>query len=508
MVGMGMTMEHEIELLIRARYPILYVLTSEELRLGRVLEAIASRRQKRLIEWTCTGGIVPHGTSVQSRQRSQATRDPMVALDQVLEQVEPAIFVFKDLHPWLGRDHPAVIRRLKDIALHLRNSLKTIVMVSPVLEIPVELEKEVSVLHLPLPSREELSELLDGIMSEVGSKARIAMDLDMVGRQRLVDACLGLTQTEAENVFARLLVEHGQITGDMIREVMAEKQQIIRKSGLLEYIPAAEGLESVGGMEALKRWVRERASALGEEARQFGLPPPRGLLLLGVQGCGKSLSAKAVAAEWQLPLLRFDLGRMFGSFVGASEENVRRAIAVAESIAPAVLWIDEIDKAFAGGAGGASDGGVGARVLGTLLTWMAEKVSPVFVVATANEIAHLPPELLRKGRLDEIFFVDLPTLPERREILEVHLRRRGRNAARFDLARHALQSEGYSGAELEQAVVSGLFRAFASHRELEDSDLGASLGEMIPLARTLSEALGHFRSWAANRARPASGPAE
>jgi SpoVK/Ycf46/Vps4 family AAA+-type ATPase len=292
-----------------------------------------------------------------------------------------------------------------------------------------------------------------------------------------------------------------------VNEVFAEKQQIIRKSGLLEYYATSEGFASVGGLAVLKEWLSKRAMAFSNEARAFGLPAPKGILMLGVQGCGKSLCAKAVSTQWQLPLLRFDMGRMFGSLVGSSEENVRRAIAVAESVAPAILWVDEIDKAFAGSQGsGATDGGTTARVFGTFLTWLSEKSAPVFVVATANDISQLPPELLRKGRLDEIFFVDLPSREERLEVFRIHINKRGRDATGFDLEALAQRSPDFSGAEIEEAINSGLYDAFYSQAELTTEHVLTALGQTVPLAKTMDEQINRLRSWAEGRARNASVP--
>jgi AAA+ superfamily predicted ATPase len=437
--------------------------------------------------------------------RNPATKDPLAALDQVIEQVEPAIFLFKDLHPFLTRANHAVIRKLKDIALHLKNSYKTVVLVSPVLEIPAELEKEVTVLNFPLPTKDDLSVLLDEVIDRVQQFKQIRIDLDVAGRERLLQAALGLTLNEAENVLAKILVQKQRLSGEDVAEVFAEKQQIIRKSGLLEYCASGETLDQVGGLAVLKDWLRKRTRAFTEEARAFGLPAPKGMLLLGVQGCGKSLCAKAVSTHWQLPLLRFDMGRMFGSLVGSSEENVRRAIAVAESVAPAILWVDEIDKAFAGWqASGVTDAGTTARVFGTFITWMSEKTSPVFVVATANDISQLPPELLRKGRFDEIFFVDLPALEEREEIFRIHLAKRGRNPDAFDLAALAQASQGFSGAEIEQAIISGLYDAFYAGRDLTTADILEALRQTVPLARTMDEQISRLRAWAEGRARNAS----
>jgi len=501
-----MNIDDEIEILIRARYPILYLLSNEETRVQEVVNEVAQRRQKKLYEWSCSTGIVPSGASIQSQKaRNPATKDPLVALDQVIEQVEPAVFLFKDLHPFLTKSHYGVIRKLKDIAIHLKNSYKTVIILSPVLEIPAELEKEVTVLNFPLPTKDDLSLLLDEIIEQVQQFKQVRIDLDLAGRERLLQAALGLTRGEAENVFAKVIVKDERLDGAHVAEVFAEKQQIIRKSGLLEYCSTHETFSQVGGLAVFKDWLKKRSRAFTEEARAFGLPAPKGILLLGVQGCGKSLCAKAVSSHWQLPLLRFDMGRMFGSLVGSSEENVRRAIAVAESVAPAILWVDEIDKAFAGWqASGATDGGTTARVFGTFITWMSEKTSPVFVVATANDISQLPAELLRKGRFDEIFFVDLPSAEERAEIFRIHLAKRGRNPEAYEVRELAAASPGFSGAEIEEAIISALYDVFYARRELDTPDIREALVQTVPLAKTMDEPINRLRAWADGRARHAS----
>lgn len=496
----------EIETLIRARYPILYVITSEEMRVQKILLNIATGRQKKVFEWTYSSGVVPAGTSLQSHKgRNTATKEPLAALDLVVDQVEPAIFLFKDFHPFLTRNNFAVIRRLKDIALHLKNSRKTIVLISPVLEIPAELDKEITVLNFPQPGKDELGELLDKAVEEMQEFRQVQVELDEQGRERLLQAALGLTLGEAENVFAKIIVKTQRLSSDAVTEVIAEKQQIIRKSGLLEYCEAEEAFNSVGGLGVLKDWVNKRAVAFTPEAQAFGLPAPKGVLLLGVQGCGKSLCAKAVSRLWQLPLLRFDMGRMFGSLIGSSEENVRRAITVAESIAPAVLWVDEIDKAFSGSqSSGITDGGTTARVFGTFLTWLSEKRAPVFVVATANDVSQLPPELLRKGRLDEIFYVDLPLDQERADIFRIHLAKRNRNPEDFDLPALVAASPEFSGAEIEEAIISALYDAFYTRQELTTAHVIEALSQTVPLAKTMSEKVSAQRAWAEGRARNAS----
>ena len=382
---------------------------------------------------------------------------------------------------------------------------RRLVIVAPSLKISPDLAKDVTVLEFGLPGIGDFSVLLDRIIDDVRDNPKVKIDLSAEDRERLLHAARGLTLKEAENVFAKTLVLDGRLGADDVSVIFSEKQQIIKKSGLLEYYEAQEDFSQVAGLENLKQWLVKRQIAFTERATRFGLPSPRGVMLLGVQGCGKSLCAKAVSSLWNLPLLRFDIGQMFSSLVGSSEENIRRAIQTAESVAPAILWIDEIDKALAGSTGGSSsDAGTSSRVFGTLLTWLSEKTSEVFVICTANDISHLPPELLRKGRLDEIFFVDLPNEAERREILRIHLRKRRRDPAAFDLDELVRLSDGFSGAEIEEAVISALFDALSRHEELSTLLLGSSMRETVPLSKTMSEQISYLRSWAAGRARPAS----
>ncbi len=499
--------QDELEVLIRARYPIIYVVSWEEERVERCLRKIADARNKRLNLWTITEGLVRAGTE-PSRGKGNNSTDPLVALDAVIEQVEPAIYLFKDFHPFLTNErcNLAILRRLRDVAHHLRDTYKTIVIVAPVLQIAPDLSKDVTVLEFGLPQLSDYAALLDRIIDDVKDSPQVRIDLDAEARERLLNAARGLTLKEAENVFAKTLVLDGKLDVTDLNVILSEKQQIIKKSGLLEYYEAREDLTHVGGLDNLKQWLVKRHVGFTDRAAKFGLPAPRGVLLLGVQGCGKSLTAKAVSSLWKVPLLRFDLGRMFGSLLGSSEENTRRAIQTAESIAPAILWIDEIDKALAGAVGSSSsDGGTAARVFGTLLTWLSEKTAPVFVIATANDISNLPPELLRKGRLDEIFFVDLPTESERTDIFHIHLLRRGRTVSATDVAELAKYSDGFSGAEIEEAIVSAMFDAFSQGGELNANFIKSSLQETVPLSKTMPEELSRLRGWATGRARPASG---
>ncbi|MHC4502345.1 MAG: AAA family ATPase [Planctomycetota bacterium] len=495
----------QLEILIRARYPIIYVVTWEESRVIEMLTEIGARMKKKTYEWSCSGGIVPAGTPIQAAKLTKAgTKDPLVALNEVVEQVEPAVYLFKDFHPFLAKTNFAIIRKLRDIAQTLKSSYKTLVLVAPFLQLPPELEKDVTVIDLHLPSLEELGELLARIAAEVKDNPKIRIELDGAARENILKAALGLTLAEAENVFAKALVSGGKLTKDDVAAVFAEKRQIIRKSGLLDYCDPDVSFEGVGGLDSLKDWLSKRKLAFTNRAKDFGLPPPRGVLLLGVQGCGKSMCAKSVSANWQVPLLRLDIGRMFGSLVGSSEENIRRAISIAESIAPCVLWVDEIDKAFGALSGRSTDSGTSQRVLATFLTWMAEKTSPVFVVATANNIHVLPPELLRKGRFDDIFFVDLPDEGERGKVFAIHLAKRRRDPASFDLDELSRRSDGFSGSEIEQAVISSLFDAFYQQRELAQGDIHTALSETVPLSKTMKEEIEALREWCQTRARHAS----
>lgn len=501
-----LTAHDELAVLIRARYPIIYVITWEEIRVEGHLREIAARRAKELFCWSVTSGLYKSG-SANKVQRTKGLADPVEALDAVIEHKEPAIYLFKDFHPFMrARDaNVAVVRKLREVAAALSDSYKTLVVTSPLLEIAPELEKDVSVLDYPLPDAPDFESLLDRICADVADHAKVTIELDAAAREKLTQAAMGLTLQEAENVFAKTIVQDGRLDASDVAVVFSEKQQIIRKSGLLEYYASVTRIGDVGGLDHLKEWLGRRSLAFSEKARQFGLPAPKGVLLVGVQGCGKSLCAKAVASMWNMPLLRFDMGRMFASLVGSSEENIRRAISVAESIAPVVLWADEIDKAFAGSQGSANtDGGTTARVMSTFLTWLSEKQKPVFVLATANNISQLPPELLRKGRLDEIFFVDLPNAEERRVIFEIHIKKRGRDPGTFDLDQLVEASDGFSGAEIEEAVISALYDVFYLAKELETADVVKSIRETIPLSKTMHEGISALRAWADGRARYAS----
>jgi SpoVK/Ycf46/Vps4 family AAA+-type ATPase len=484
-----------IEILIRARYPLIYVVSFEEARVEQCLKQITDSRKKQLFRWTITNGLEqPDGSFITE------LKDPIKILEYILQVDLNALFVLKDYHHYLN--DPVVVRKLRDVAHALKLTRKNIIFLSPILKVPTELEKEIAVIDYKLPDKNELTEIVKTITQSLDDTKNIEILQNPEKLDKIVEAALGLTAEEAENVFAKSLVQKGQLD---ISIVLSEKEQIIRKSGVLEYYHANENMKEVGGLDELKNWLSKRGKAFTPKAREFGLPEPRGILLLGIPGCGKSLTAKAIAGMWQLPLLKLDVGKVCSSYVGSSEENVRRAVQTAESIAPSILWLDEIEKGFSGiGSSGMTDGGTTARVFGTFLTWLQEKTTPVFVVATSNNVSQLPPELLRKGRFDEIFYVDLPSKDERAEISKIHLEKRGREARFFDLQKIASKTHGFSGSEIEEVVVSGLYDAFNTDEELQQKHLEQVIDSFIPLSQTMEEQIRGIREWAKLRARRAS----
>jgi SpoVK/Ycf46/Vps4 family AAA+-type ATPase len=497
----------QLNILARAKYPLIYIISWEERRVEEMLRQVATDRRKQLYMWTLTDGIVPidmpHDASIDT-----STRNPLAALDYIGLSQESAIFVLKDFHPFLesrgGSEHNVIVRKIRDVLNQLKESRKTLVILSPIMQFPPELEKDITILDFSLPNMDELAQSLDRVVRSAREISGMRIKMTETEREMVLNAARGLTCTEAENVFAKSLVMTHRLDVDVI---VQEKEQLIRRSQALEYFQSVDDFSNVGGMGLLKQWLRKRSIAFSEKARAFGLPEPKGLLLLGVQGAGKSLLAKAVASQWHLPLLRLDLGRVFSELVGSSEHNIRSALRLAESVAPCVLWIDEIEKGLGGVASSHnSDAGTTARIFASILTWMQEKTSPVFVIATANDISKLPPEMLRKGRFDEIFFIDLPMAQERREIFAIHLARRGRDPLHFDLTRLAVAAQGFSGAEIEQVIISSLYDAFEEERDLSTQDLLNNIKETIPLSQTMEAEISRLRRWGRTHARPASTP--
>lgn len=482
----------QLDLLIRARTPILWIRSLEEERVDGLLEQAAQRLGGRtLLRWDFIDGL-----SGAPNRSGEATRNPMAALAclDTLPPEQGALLVLRDFHRYC--EDAGVCRRLRNLASSLRQAPRTLVITAPDWAIPRELEDSITLLDLPLPGAEEIRQLLSTIAGASGYPMAPAVC------EQLTAACHGLSEQRVRQLAARALARRGQLGEADLAEVLEEKRQAIAKSELLEYCPSEASPADIGGLEALKHWLEQRHMAFSEEAMRYGLPLPRGVLLVGPQGTGKSLTAKAIAHSWGMPLLRLDVGRLFAGLVGASEARTRDMIQRAEAMAPCVLWIDEIDKGFGGDS--RSDGGTSQRVLGTVLTWMAEKTSAVFVVATANGVDKLPGELLRKGRFDEIFLLDLPSADERRSILDLQLRRR-RPKHSITLEVLVDRTAGFSGAELEQTVIEAMHLAFAEQREFGEADLIAAASQVVPLSRTAREQLEALQAWASGgRARPAS----
>ena len=485
----------KIEYLIRARYPVIYIVSNEEVRVEKAIQTIANERTKKLYIWSITKGMeCPDGTNILD------LREPLKALEYIVTMDVNGIFILRDFHHYLN--DPIVIRKLRDVNRLLKNCMKNIILLSPMIKIPPEMDKEIALVDFDLPDKEELRLVVNNILSSLPNPSDIDITNDVQKFEKVLDAAMGLTVEEAENVLAKSLVQTNQFDIDII---LSEKEQIIRKSGILEFYKAYEDINDIGGLEYLKVWLNKRTLAFTKEARDFGLPQPKGIIMLGVPGCGKSLTAKAISSLWKLPLLRLDVGKVFSSLVGSSEENVRKAIQTAESIAPAILWLDELEKGFSGvQSSGMSDSGTTARVFGTFLTWLQEKKSSVFVVATSNNVSALPPELLRKGRFDEIFYIDLPTYEERKEIFNIHIKKRKRDPSKFDIDKMATITEGYSGSEIEQIIIASLYDAFDVGQELDDDKIFQNISDIIPISQTMREMIDGIREWAKTRARRAS----
>ena len=478
-----MAFEQELDIYLRSRFTLMVLVTPEEERALQSIKQVCDRAQRPCLSWDVADGF----NAITNWQGTvPSARDPQTALEQVDKADGDGLFVLKDFHDcW---SNPQFKRKLRSVAQRLKFNKKSILVTAPSGKIPLELKDEAVILEYPLPKNEELETVLGRLTQTPGVK----VNLTKLGREKLIQAALGLTASQAQRVFAKAIVSNGRLDDRDINLVTEEKKQIIRESQALEFYAVHETPNDVGGLGVLKEWLRLRERAFSQEARNYGLPAPKGIALIGIPGTGKSLTAKMIGGLWQLPLLRLDVGSLFGSLVGESEERTQKALHLAETVAPCILWIDEIEKAFSFGG---SDGGVSKRVFGTILTWMQEKTAPCFVVATANDISSLPPELLRKGRFDEIFFLDLPTAAERQEIFTVHLKKRNRLPQDFDTAQLARQSEGYVGAEIEQAIIDGMYVGFNQGREFTTSDLAHALKRQVPLSVSQQETISGLRNW-------------
>jgi len=490
-----MAFQSEFELLLRARYPLIYIASLEEERIEAEITSVAQALGNRgVYVWDFVDGYQGN-----LNDAGAAKRNPLQALEQVekLPADAPGVFILRDFHRFL--EDAATARKLRNLARKLKAQPKNIVVLAPTVQVPRELSEVLTVIEFALPNVAEIAAELDRLT------AGFPQTLDSGMRDAIIRSCQGLSMERIRRVLGKAIAIHGSLSADMVSLILEEKQQTIRQTQILEFYPATENMTDIGGLDNLKDWLMRRGGAFSERARQYGLPNPRGLMLVGIQGTGKSLTAKVIAHHWNLPLLRLDVGRLFGGLVGESESRTRETIARAEALAPCILWIDEIDKAFAG-VGSTGDSGTTSRVFGTFITWMAEKQSPVFVVATANDIQRLPPELLRKGRFDEIFFVGLPDRRERREIFAVHLGRvRPHNLSSYDLDRLAYETPDFSGAEIEQMMIEAMHIGFSQNRDFTTDDILEAASQIVPLARTAQERIQALQSWAAaGKARLAS----
>lgn len=499
---------YDIKDMLKANYPLLYLATSEYGRALQKLRRIAFEMGYDFYSWDNVDGLQNHLRNqnnrlekVEKHKDHQETKDYQALLEYIKRDSEGGnskkeIYVVEDFHKYFKDDKVIVyLRKLTNI---WKAYDKHLVLMSPFLKLPDELEKYVTILNIPLPDRDDLKTRL----STISGSENINPDLE----KYIIDSALGMTDMEADLAFRLAKEKVGLNSKDATRIIANEKEQIIKKSGILDYYQVNEELEkSVGGLNNLKTWLKQRSKAFERKAKNFGLKEPKGILLLGVPGCGKSLTAKCVATEWKQPLLRLDIGKVFQAEVGSSENNIRMAIATAEAVAPCVLWIDEIEKGLSVG-GGEKDGGTNSRVFSTILTWMQEKTKPVFVVATANNISDLPPELLRKGRFDEIFFIDLPTKEERSNIFQIHLAKYGQINI-TDLSTLADKSKYFNGAEIEEAVKEAMFLSYVENpdnQQISIRHLEKAIDQIVPLAQTMRKKIDGLREWATARARPAS----
>tara|TARA_B100000683_G_scaffold74083_1_gene72770 strand:+ start:13444 stop:14925 length:1482 start_codon:yes stop_codon:yes gene_type:complete len=476
---------NEFVLLLKARYPIVYIVTNEEERIEYLIKYCAKKYVTRTYySWDFIDGYQgnPNDTGF-------AARNPLEALD-LIDKLTPetaSIFVLKDYDNFL-KDF-SVIRKLKNLSRSLKTQPKNIVIVSSELNIPDSLKEFVTLLEFPLPSYAEILEELNRLTSA------LQQDIPPETINNIATACQGLSLERIRRVLSKVIAKYGEIDDSSPTLILQEKKQIIQQTQLLEFCLTDKSLSDLGGLDNFKDWLKLRSKAFSQEAIEYGLPYPKGLLLVGVQGTGKSVAAKIIAYEWKLPLLRLDFGRLFASLIGQSEQRVRKMIEIAEALSPCVLWVDEIDKAFAG-AQSSGDSGTTSRVLATFITWLAEKTSPVFVVSTANNVELIPPEILRKGRFDEMFFLNLPTEEEREAIFNVHLERfRPDSIENFQLPILSKLSKDFSGAEIEQVVIEAMRLGFNEGREFTNEDILVSIQNLVPLARTKSKELNQLKEW-------------
>jgi SpoVK/Ycf46/Vps4 family AAA+-type ATPase len=492
-VDLLMTFESELNLTLRARYPLIYIPSAEEERVESTINNVAKSLGRSVFVWDFVDGYQSNPTDAGTGKRN-----PLQALEFVDKVSKGAVFVLRDFDRFL--EDIAIARKLKNLARKLKSEAQNIIIVASQINIPDSLSEYFSILEFPLPNSQELKIEIEQLACSTNNT-----QLDKQAIDELVRAGQGLSLERIRRVLAKAIAENSQLRPEDVDLILEEKRQSIRQTQILEFYPSTIEISDIGGLDNLKEWLLRRGSGFSDRARKYGLPHPRGLLLAGIQGTGKSLTAKAISHHWHLPLLRLDVGRLFAGLVGESESRTRQMIQLAEALSPCVLWIDEIDKAF-GGVDGRGDSGTTNRVFGTFLTWMAEKESPVFVVATANNIRTLPPELLRKGRFDEVFFVGLPNQEERSQIFSVHLNKyRPHNIRAYDIERLAYETPDFSGAEIEQGIIEAMHIGFSQNRDFTTDDILEAASQIVPLAQTAQQEIQVLQEWAASgKARLAS----
>ncbi len=550
-----------LKVLINSSTPIVVMETVEEMRAVSLVRTACSELSLAVFEWTIADGLVrsgngatapqpgfqpvaqpfvqarpdyrlgtiPQGNSEADRLARAAlsgfacdagaapktamgnaaiynTADPVQALANLENMTIEAVFVLKDFHRHM--ENPVVVRRLRDVGQKFSANRRTLVLTAPAIEMPPELAGLVEFLDLPLPDRGRLREIIRETYTRMAATHTLKLQLDASGVDAMAANLRGLTEEAAERAISQTVVGHLALSPDCITDVLDAKKALLKRSEMLEFVDSTDTMASVGGLDNLKRWLQQRRGAWDESAIKFGLDPPKGVIILGVQGCGKSLCARAVAREWKLPLVKFDTAAVYDKFIGETEKRIQKVFRVAEGLAPCVLWIDELEKVFAGSGpdSASADAGVSSRLLASFLSWMQERKPAVFVAATCNNVTVLPPELIRKGRFDELFFVDLPSAAERKQVFSIQLTKRKRNPADYDLDQIAEAAKGFSGAEVESAVQTALYAAFARKQELSTEDLLTALSSTVPLSITRSEEIAELRTWAKDRAVWASAP--
>jgi hypothetical protein len=509
-----------LKVLINSSTPIVVMETVEEVRAVSLVRQACSELNMAVFEWTIADGLVRCGSGVAasmaapSSMRTEAagpktsvynSTDPVQALANMETMTVEAVFVLKDFHRHM--DNPVIVRRLRDVGQKFSANRRTLVLTAPSIDMPPELASLVEFFDLPLPDQDRLHEIIKETYTRMSGTHTLTLQLDANGVDAMAANLRGLTEEEADRAISQTLVARLALSPDCVTDVLEAKKALLKRSEMLEFVDATDTMASVGGLENLKNWLGQRRGSWDDKAREFGLDAPKGVIIMGVQGCGKSLCARAVAGEWKLPLVKFDTAAIYDKYIGETEKRIQKVFKVAEGLAPCVLWIDELEKVFAGSGpdSASADAGVSSRLLASFLSWMQDRKAPVFVAATCNNVSALPPELIRKGRFDELFFVDLPNQAERKQIFAIQLTKRKRKPEDYDLDRIAEAAESFSGAEIESAVQGALYAAFSRKQELSVEDLLHALETTVPLSVTRAEEIATLRDWAKDRAVWASG---